>query len=68
MKTLILTDHDSGKILDRVHLSPDGQLTYDTGAGQSIFDTLIASGMTPAQAFEMRTGWSNGYLVSNLEK
>lgn len=68
MKTLAITDHDSGMTLDRVQLSPEGQLTYETGVAQSIFDGLIASGMTPSRAFEMRTGWSNGYLVSNLEK
>lgn len=68
MRALVVTDYDSGKILDRVHLSPDGQLSYDTGVAQSLFDTLVGQGMTPPEAFEARTGWSNGYLISNLEK
>lgn len=66
MKTLEVTDVDTGRVLDRVHLSPDGKLTYETGLAQSMLDTLIAQDMDPSQAFDMRIGWSNGYIASSL--
>lgn len=66
MKTLEITNYDSGDVLDRIHLSPDGRVTYDTGAGESLIRTLTGQGMSESEAFEMRTGWSNGYIVSKL--
>lgn len=66
MKTLELSDYDSGKVLDLITLSPDGKVSYDTGAGAGLIENLVARGMTESEAFEMRTGWSNGYLVSKL--
>lgn len=66
MKTLEVTDYDSGAVLDQIHLAPDGKVTYATGAGQSLIETLTRQGMTESEAFEMRTGWSNGYIVSKL--
>lgn len=66
MKTLELSDFDSGDVLDLVTLSPDGHISYDTGRAQPLFQTLIDGGRTESEAFELRTGWSNGYLVSKL--
>ncbi len=63
MKTLNITDVDSGKVLDRVTLDDGGQVSSDSGLGQQLVDSLVQSlGITPAEAFEMRTGWSNGYI------
>lgn len=66
MKTLEVSDFDSGTVLDRITLSPDGQVSYDTGAGEPLIVTLVGQGMSPSEAFEARTGWSNGYVVSKL--
>lgn len=66
MKTLEVTDVGSGEVLDLVTLSIDGHLDYDTGRAESMFRTLIDGGMSESEAFEMRTGWSNGYVASNL--
>lgn len=66
MKTLEVADYGSGNVLDRVTLHPDGQVSYETGVAAPMFETLTGQGLTPSQAFEMRTGWSNGYVVSNL--
>lgn len=66
MRTLVITEYPSEKVLDRVTLTDSGELEYSTGVARSMFDTLIESQFTPAQAFEMRTDWSNGYLVSKL--
>ena len=67
MKTLILTDVSSGNILDRITLAADGTVSYETDAGRSLIENLVtAMGITPAEAFEMRTGWSNGYVVAKI--
>lgn len=66
MKALEVTDHDSGTVLDRITLSPDGQVSYDTGAGEPLIANLVSQGMSESEAFEARTGWSNGYIVSRL--
>lgn len=66
MKTLIVSDVDTKQEYDRVMLSPDGKLTFDTGAARPMFDNLIKSGMSESEAFEMRTDWSNGYVQSKL--
>jgi hypothetical protein len=66
VKTLEVSDFDSGTVLDRITLSPDGRVSYDTGAGEPLIVALVGQGMSPSEAFEMRTGWSNGYVVSKL--
>lgn len=66
MKTLEFTDFDSGTVIDRVTLSPDGKVSYDTGRAEPMIQTLVAQGLTPSQAFEARTGWSNGYITATL--
>jgi len=67
MSTLNVTDVTSGDVLDRVTLDPAGNLGYETGASRDMFESLINSlGITPAEAFEMRTGWSNGYITAKL--
>lgn len=67
MKTLNLTAVDDDKILDRITLGDDERVSYETGAGSGLIDGLVNSlGITPAEAFEMRTGWSNGYVSTNL--
>lgn len=66
MKTLEVADYNSGNVLDRVTLSPDGKISYETGRARALFENLVARGATESEAFEMRTGWSNGYVVSNL--
>jgi len=67
MKTLVVTEYPSGKELDRVTLTDSGELEYATGVAESLLDTLVTGQqMTPAQAFEARTDWSNGYVVSQL--
>jgi len=67
MSTLNVTDVASGDVLDRVMLDPAGNLDYETGAARDMFESLINSlGITPAEAFEMRTGWSNGYITAKL--
>lgn len=66
MKTLEVSDRDTGRVLDRITLSPDGQVSYDTGAGEPLIVNLVGQGMSPSEAFEARTGWSNGYVVAKL--
>jgi hypothetical protein len=67
MSTLNVTDVTSGDVLDRVTLEPSGNLGYETGAARDIFESLVNSlGISPAEAFEMRTGWSNGYVAAKL--
>lgn len=67
MKTLTITEYPGDKELDRVTLTDSGELEYATGVAQSLMESLTkGQGMSPAQAFEMRTDWSNGYLVSKL--
>lgn len=66
MKTLEVSDYDSGNVLDSIYLSPDGTVTYETGAGRPLIDNLVGQGLTPSEAFEQRIGWSNGYVVSKL--
>lgn len=68
MRTLIITAVDSGREIDRVTLTPDGRLEFATGAARDMFDSLIGLGMSESQAFEMRTGWSNGYVLAALAK
>ncbi len=63
MKILLVQTADGSKELDRVHLNGSGELEYATGASRDMFENLVkAMGITPAKAFEMREGWSNGYL------
>lgn len=66
MKTLEVTDYNSGRVLDRIHLAPDGSVTYDTGAGEPLIRNLVGAGLSESEAFEQRIGWSNGYVVSKL--
>jgi GNAT superfamily N-acetyltransferase len=67
MSTLNIVDVASGDVLDRVTLGPSGDLGYETGAARDIFESLANSlGITPAEAFEMRTDWSNGYIAAKL--
>lgn len=67
MATLLLTDVDNGEVLDRISLDQYGALTYDTGIGRDLIDSLVTSlEITPAKAFEMRTDWSNGYVQAKL--
>lgn len=67
MKTLNLMAVGDDKILDRITLDDGGQVGYETGAGRDLIDNLVHSlEITPAQAFEMRTGWSNGYVSTKL--
>lgn len=67
MRTLIVTEYPSQQALDRVTLTDAGTLEYATGLAESLFQPLITrQGMTPEQAFDMRTDWSNGYVVSKL--
>jgi len=67
VKTLVVTEYPSGKELDRVTLTDSGELEYATGTAVSLLDTLIeGQQMTPAQAFDARTDWSNGYVVAKL--
>lgn len=66
MKTLEITDVGTGQVLDLVTLSLDGRVSYDTGRAEPLLQTLIDGGLTESEAFEMRTGWSNGYVASNL--
>lgn len=67
MKTLMLTDVDNGQVLDQITLSDDGAVTYKNGIGQDLIDALVRGmGITPAEAFDMRTNWSNGYVQAKL--
>lgn len=67
MKTLNLTAVDDDKILDRITLGDDGQVSYETGAGRDLIENIARTlGISMEQAFEMRTGWSNGYVSTNL--
>lgn len=66
MKTLEVSIYDTGDVMDRVYLHPDGRVEFETGAARPMFDTLTRQGMTDSEAFEARTGWSNGYIVSTL--
>lgn len=67
MKTLAITEYPGTREIDRVTLTDSGELEYATGLAESLFQPLVeARGMTPAQAFDMRTDWSNGYVVSKL--
>lgn len=66
MKTLMVTTYPDGQAVDQVTLTDSGELDYDTGQARSLFEGLVASGFTPEQAFDMRTDWSNGYVVAKL--
>jgi hypothetical protein len=65
MSTLIISGVDGGKEIDRVTLAND-KLSYQTGAARDMFDNLVNLGYTPAEAFNLRTGWSNGYVLAQL--
>lgn len=67
MKTLVIAEYPSKRELDRVTLTDDGRLEYDTGAARDMFEPLAASlGVTPEQVFDLRTDWSNGYVTAKL--
>ena len=66
MKTLEVRLVDSGEVLDRVTLSPDGKVSYETGRAEPMFLTWTSGGLSESEAFEMRTDWSNGYVTSKL--
>lgn len=67
MKTLVITQYPGNQELDRVTLTDAGDLEYSTGVTRDMFDSLInGQQMSPEQAFDMRTDWSNGYVVSKL--
>lgn len=66
MKTLEVADYNSGNVLDRIMLSPDGRVSYETGQGRALIENLTRGGLSESEAFEMRTGWSNGYVISKL--
>jgi hypothetical protein len=66
MKTLEVSDYNSGTVLDSIYLHPDGTLTYDTDAGRPLIQNLVDQGMTESEAFEQRIGWSNGYVTAKL--
>jgi len=60
--TLEVRDVASGQILDRATL--DGEsLTYETGVAKPLFVSMIKQGMTSQEAYDLRNGWSNGYVV-----
>ena len=61
MPVLTVRDVASGKQLDRVTLE-DGELIFQTGAAEPLFEAMLAAGMTPEEALETRAGWSNGYI------
>lgn len=68
MSTLMVIDVASGEPIDRVTLTADGTLEYSTQAGRGMFDTLIENfHMSPAEAFGVRTGWSNGYVRTTVD-
>jgi hypothetical protein len=62
MAALIVTDVASGQQLDRVTLDDGGGLQFHTGSAEPLFRVLTDTGMTPEQAFDLRTAWSNGYV------
>lgn len=66
MTTLTVIDVASGDPVDRITLDDD-ELEYDTGVARDMFESLEAVGLTPAQAFDARNGWSNGYLRITAE-
>jgi hypothetical protein len=66
-KTLEIVSVSDGQTVDRVTLGDGGQVTSENGLGEDMITSLVTSlGITPAEAFDMRTGWSNGYLTAKL--
>jgi hypothetical protein len=61
MAVLVVQDVASGEQLDRVTLD-DGELKFQTGAAEPLFEAMIQGGVPPEEALALRTGWSNGYV------
>jgi len=61
MAVLTVLDVASGDQLDRVMVE-DGELRFQTGAAEPLFESLVSAGMSPEEALELRAGWSNGYV------
>ena len=61
MAVLTVLDVASGDQLDRVTVE-DGELRFQTGAAEPLFESMINAGMPPEEALELRAGWSNGYV------